>query len=121
LSGRRFRDWLSEALEDLSVAKILLREGKYGASCFHYQMAAGKASRALLLLYGRLEPGQSISELLLTARMEGVEVTDDHMRYGRILDRYYISTRCPNAFERGLPINTSWRRMRGRLLNWRRR
>jgi HEPN domain-containing protein len=77
LSGRRFGDWLSEALEDLYVAKILLREGKYGASCFHSQQAAEKASKALLLLHGRSEPGHSISELLLTARMEGVDVTDD--------------------------------------------
>jgi HEPN domain-containing protein len=103
LSGRRFGDWLSEALEDLSVAKILLREGKYGASCFHSQQAAEKASKALLLLHGRSEPGHSISELLLTARMEGVDVTDDHIRCGRILDRYYIPTRYPNAFERGAP------------------
>jgi HEPN domain-containing protein len=97
LPGRRFRDWFSEALEDLSVA-ILLRERKYGASCFHSQQAADKVSKALLLLHGRSEPGHSISELLLTARMEGVDVTDDHIRCGRILDRYYIPIRYPNAF-----------------------
>lgn len=103
MSRRRYRDWLSEAMEDLSVAVILLREGKYGASCFHSQQAAEKASKALLLLLGRSEPGHSVSELLLKARGEGVEITEDHIRYGRVLDRYYIPTRYPNAFDRGAP------------------
>lgn len=103
LSSKRYRDWLSEAEEDLSVAKILLREGKYSASCFHSQQAAEKASKALLLLHRRFEPGHSVSELLLIAREIGVKITNDHIRHARILDRYYIPTRYPNTFERGAP------------------
>ncbi|MEM2122170.1 MAG: HEPN domain-containing protein [Candidatus Bathyarchaeia archaeon] len=103
MSGRRYKDWLSEAVEDLSIAKILLRDGKYAASCFHSQQAAEKASKALLLLYGRFEPGHSVSELLLAAQKSGINVADEHIQYARILDRYYIPTRYPNAFERGAP------------------
>lgn len=103
MSGRRYRDWLSEALEDLSVARILLREGKYAASCFHSQQAAEKASKALLLLLGRFEPGHSVSELLLAAQRSGASITDEHVQYARVLDRYYIPTRYPSAFERGAP------------------
>ncbi|MBS7645160.1 MAG: HEPN domain-containing protein [Candidatus Bathyarchaeia archaeon] len=103
MSGRRYKDWLSEALEDLSIAKILLKEDKYAASCFHSQQAAEKASKALLLLLGRFEPGHSVSELLLAARESGANVTEEHIQYARILDRYYIPTRYPNAFERGAP------------------
>lgn len=103
MNSKRYKDWLSEAEEDLSVAKILSREGKYSASCFHSQQAAEKASKALLLLHRRFEPGHSVSELILIAREIGVKITDDHIRYARILDRYYIPTRYPNAFERGAP------------------
>lgn len=80
LSSRRYRDWLSEAAEDLSVPKILLEEGKYAASCFHSQQAAERASKALLLLWGRFEPCHSVSELLLITRDLGVDMTDDNIR-----------------------------------------
>ena len=103
LSSERFKDWLSEAEEDLSVAKILLREGKYSASCFHSQQAAEKASKALLLIHRRFEPGHSVSELLLTAREVGASITGDYIQYARVLDRYHIPTRYPNVFERGAP------------------
>ena len=103
MSSERFKDWLSEAEENLSVAKILLREGKYSASCFHSQQAAEKASKALLLIHRRFEPGHSISELLQIAREIGASITDHHITYARVLDRYYISTRYPNVFERGAP------------------
>lgn len=101
--SKRYRDWLSEGEEDLSVAKILLREGKYGASCFHSQQAAEKGAKALLLLHRRFEPGHSVSELLLIAREIGLSISDEHIRHARILDRYYIPTRYPNAFEGGAP------------------
>lgn len=103
LSSERYKDWLSEAEEDLSIAKILLKEGKYGASCFHSHQAAEKASKALLLLHGRFEPGHSVSELLIISRETGAKIDEDQIRYARILDRYYIPTRYPNAFERGAP------------------
>jgi HEPN domain-containing protein len=103
LSSKRFKDWFSEALEDLSIAKILLREKKYAASCFHSQQAAEKAVKALLLFFGRFEFGHSVSELLLTARNLEIKVANEHIQYARILDRYYIPARYPNAFERGAP------------------
>jgi HEPN domain-containing protein len=104
LSSKRFKDWFSEALEDLSIAKILLREKKYAASCFHSQQAAEKAVKALLLFFGRFEFGHSVSELLLTARkLEKIKVANEYIQYARILDRYYIPARYPNAFERGAP------------------
>ena len=31
----------------------------------------------------------------------GASVSEEHIRYARVLDRYYIPTRYPNAFERG--------------------
>lgn len=103
MSSKRYKDWISEAEEDFSVAKILLREGKYSASCFHCQQAAEKASKALLLVHRRFEPSHSVSELLLTGREIGVRITDDNIQHARILDRYYIPTRYPNAFETGAP------------------
>ena len=80
MSSKRFKDWFSEALEDLSIAKILLREKKYAASCFHSQQAAEKAVKALLLFFGRFEFGHSVSELLLTARkLEKIKVANEYI------------------------------------------
>lgn len=103
LAPERYGDWLSEAEEDLSVAEILSREGKYAASCFHSQQAAEKAVEALLLFHRRFEPGHSVSGLLQVARSMNVEVSDERVRHARILDRYYIQTRYPNTFDRGAP------------------
>ncbi len=101
MNGKRFKDWFLEALEDLSIAKILLREKKYAASCFHSQQAAEKAVKALLLFLGRFEFSHSISELFLALRTLGINIIDEYIQYARVLDRYYISTRYPNAFESG--------------------
>ncbi|MEM2843675.1 MAG: HEPN domain-containing protein [Candidatus Bathyarchaeia archaeon] len=100
MNGKRFKDWFSEALEDLSIAKILLREKKYAASCFHSQQSAEKAVKALLLFFGRFEFAYSVFELLLTMRKLNLNVTDEYIRYARVLDRYYIPARYSNAFEK---------------------
>ena len=55
------------------------------------------------MFFGRFEFEHSVSELLLTMRKLEIKVTNEHIQYARILDRYHIPARYPNAFERGTP------------------
>jgi HEPN domain-containing protein len=44
--------WLKDAIEDLNVARDLLKSKHYSASCFHSQQAAERPSKQLYLKTG---------------------------------------------------------------------
>lgn len=99
MSFSRYRDWLDEALDDLSVAEILFREGKYSKVCFFAQQAAEKALRALIIYrHKRYVDIHSISELLRIAK-----APQELIEKGDTLDRHYIPSRYPNAWPYGAP------------------
>lgn len=94
--------WLKTALDDLSTAQILQKNGKYAHSCFHAQQAGEKALKALWY-YHEADPwGHSLKRLV--DDLAGIDerlyaaCTEIH-REALVLDRYYIPTRYPN----GLP------------------
>ena len=45
----------------------------------------------------------SVKELLEIIREGGIHVSEDLLRVGDILDRYYVPTRYPNAWSSGAP------------------
>ncbi|MHC1586535.1 MAG: HEPN domain-containing protein [Candidatus Hecatellaceae archaeon] len=105
MSFGRFRDWLAEALDDLSAAEILLREGKYGKACFFSHQASEKATKALMIYkFKRYDEIHSVAELLRRIQAPG-----ELVEIGEQLDRYYIPTRYPNAWPSG-PPHTHYRR-----------
>ncbi|MEM4970848.1 MAG: HEPN domain-containing protein [Sulfolobales archaeon] len=96
------RRWFAQALRDLKAARDSLEDGNYEWSCFQSQQAAEKAVKALLYAYGRSSRGHSVVELLAIAREVG-SLNEDLFIYARELDRHYIPSRYPNAFESGYP------------------
>ena len=96
------RRWFTQALRDFKASKDSLDDGNYEWSCFQAQQAAEKAVKALLYAHGRIAWGHSIVELLNTLR-NVEDVSEELYVCGRELDRHYIPSRYPNAFESGYP------------------
>ncbi len=94
--------WFQQALRDLKAAEDSLSDGNYEWSCFQAQQASEKAVKSLLFIHGRSAWGHSVVELLND--VSGVEsVSEELYVYARELDRHYIPSRYPNAFESGYP------------------
>jgi len=94
--------WLLQALRDLKATNDSLQTDNYEWACFQAQQAAEKAVKALLYCYGRSAWGRSIVELPDSLR-DIKEVSEDFYIAARELDRHYIPSRYPNAFESGYP------------------
>lgn len=94
--------WFTQALRDLRASVSSLESGYYEWSCFQAQQAAEKAVKALLYAYGRSAWGHSVVELL-DYLGNAIEVPEELYVYARELDRHYIPSRYPNAFESGYP------------------
>jgi len=104
LSARRARDRLLDAVEDLEVAKILAREGRFARAYFHAHQGAEKALKALLIREaGRYEPIYGVREPLEMYRVF-LEAPDGLLRAASKLDSHYIPPRYPNAW----PSGPSW-------------
>ncbi|MCX8200830.1 MAG: HEPN domain-containing protein [Candidatus Caldarchaeum sp.] len=93
---RRAADWMRQAKADL------LNTSNYAWSCFASHQATEKALKAVLEDFGHPRTGNDLVELVnevdkLTPAPR--EVKDD----SRILNRYYITPRYPNAFPGGAP------------------
>ncbi|OYT45909.1 MAG: DNA-binding protein [Desulfurococcales archaeon ex4484_42] len=94
--------WLMQSLRDLKAANDSLRNSNYEWACFQAQQAAEKAVKALLYYHGLSAWGHSVVELLNYLR--GKEVINEELYVAaRELDRHYIPSRYPNAFESGYP------------------
>ncbi len=101
---QRTKDWLRQAEAELQAAKDLLAHGHWFWCCFTCQQAAEKAIKAvgehfrqhlieheLILLLDELQAFTAIPENV-------------HQACAR-LNRHYIPTRYPNAFDRGAPVD----------------
>lgn len=99
MNYNRYKDWLLEAEDDLTVAEELLKLSRYSKVCYFSQQAAEKALKAFLIYYaGIYDPTHSITKLLELAEKHGVKLPQNLKRSGKILDRHYIPTRYPNAW-----------------------
>lgn len=58
------KKFLNRAKEDLDVAEILLKKGKYADSAYHSQQAAEKAGKALLILEKKFISDHIISGII---------------------------------------------------------
>jgi len=88
--------WYEDALEDLEVAKDLLRTKHYASSCFHSQQAGEKALKAALYALKVEARGHSLTELMkLLSQRIGRDLSnfeEDVM----LLDKHYSPPRYPN-------------------------
>lgn len=99
----RSRDWWAQAQRDLEQAEASRDDGRHEWACFAAHQGAEKAVKALHLAQGQEAWGHLVARLL-TELPEGVEVADELVDRGRVLDNFYVPTRYPNGHPEGPPF-----------------
>ncbi|WP_322801151.1 HEPN domain-containing protein [Thermoflexus sp.] len=103
----RWRDWWKQAQADLRHAQESLRLEDYEWACFAAHQAPEKALQALYLKRNQIAWGHSVRLLL---EQIGEAIPEDLLQAARILDKYYIGPRYPNAHPAGAPFELYTRR-----------
>ncbi len=96
----RYRDWLEQARRDLDHARQSIPLSHFEWACFAAQQAAEKGVKALHLRLGTVAWGHSVLELL-DGLPAGHRPEERLLDQARILDRFYIPPRYPNAHPAG--------------------
>ena len=100
----RAKDWIEQAWRDLEHARHDQDNSYHEWACFSAQQAAEKALKALYQHLNADAWGHSVKHLLEGVSSE-INITDELIDCGRILDRFYIPTRYPNGFDYGKPAD----------------
>ena len=91
------RRWQAQAEHSLSMARSLLASGFWAGACFNSEQTAQLALKAFLYGLGQRHVTiHSVRELALRCAVED-EAFPVFVEYGTFLDRYYLSTRYPDA------------------------
>jgi HEPN domain-containing protein len=97
----RAKDWFRQAERDLEQALSSQREGRHEWACFAAHQASEKAVKALHLAQGQEAWGHVIARLLSELP---VQVPDDLIEKGKVLDNFYVPTRYANGHPEGAPF-----------------
>jgi HEPN domain-containing protein len=100
----RHADWLRQAKRDLAHARRAAEDGDYEWSCFAAQQGAEKAVKAVYQRLGAVAWGHSVT-MLLTNLPQTRRPPETLVERAKALDKHYITTRYPNGFERGAPLD----------------
>jgi len=98
----RYRDWLRQAERNYLSAIVNRREGLYEESCYESHQAAEKAIKALLSFFNKERRGHS---LLYLSHELGIEASEEVKECVLLLDKHYIPSRYPNAYDEGAPAD----------------
>src|SRR2546430_9543341 len=101
---QRAQDWLNQARAELRAGHDLLPGQHWCWCCFTCQQAAEKALKAMCEHFRAPQFGHNLN-LLLQAVEAHTPVTDALRMACARLNRYYIPTRYPDAFDRGAPAD----------------
>ncbi|MDF2957719.1 MAG: HEPN domain protein [Candidatus Alkanophagales archaeon MCA70_species_1] len=101
---RRERDWLREAEAEFEAARDLYAHGHWSWCCFTCQQAAEKALKALAEHFREPKFGHNLN-MLIKELGRHTSIPEDVRGAAARLNRYYIPTRYPNAFDRGAPAD----------------
>lgn len=93
--------WFMQAVRDIKAARDSFSAKNFEWTCFQAQQAAEKAVKALHFALGRSSWGHSVVELLNS--LSDTFNIEELLSKARELDRHYIPSRYPNAFESGYP------------------
>ena len=89
--------WLAQAEHSLLATKALFDGGFWAEPCFHSEQTAQLALKAFLFFQGRRFVNiHSVRTLILECGKED-PVFSPLENYGSFLDRYYLTTRYPDA------------------------
>ena len=96
----RYRDWLSQAENDLAWGNDTLDTGHFAQACFIAQQCSEKALKALAYYRGyQIIKGHSIREIALE-----LKINSTVLDAAKKLDLYYMTTRYPDALPSGAPF-----------------
>ncbi len=98
----RAGDWLRQAERNLKSAEVNYQYGLYEESCYESQQCAKKAVKGLLAHLHREERGNAITLLL---RSVTLEVPSEVLECAQELDKHYIPSRYPDAYDEGGPLD----------------
>jgi HEPN domain-containing protein len=101
---QRVKDWLREGLAELNAARDLLAGQHWSWCCFTSQQSAEKGLKALCEHFRVPQSGHNLN-LLLQAVQAYASVPEPVQMACARLNRYYIPTRYPNAFDQGAPVD----------------
>jgi HEPN domain-containing protein len=96
----RSADWLEQAQRDLEQALSSQAEERHERTCFAAQQAAELAVKALHLACRQEAWGHVVAKLLQELP---VEVPQDLVDKGKVLDNFYVPARYPNGHVEGAP------------------
>lgn len=96
----RAPDWLEQARWNLRHAEGSLGLEDYAWACFAAHQAAEAALKGLHLALGQVAWGHSVLDLL-AGLPEGLGLPEELVEAARVLDKYYIPTRYPDAHPAG--------------------
>ena len=92
-----YRRWMGQAQHQLRVVESLMENAFWSDACFMAEQTAQMALKAFLFGRGRrMVPIHSVRDLASQCS-EVDERFCEAMEWGRVLDRYYITTRYPDA------------------------
>jgi len=100
----QYSRWILFAKEDLSMAKLALKEKIYNQVCFHAHQCVEKSLKGVIQHTGSEQARtHKLVDLLLSVR---VQFQGDLRDSILALDRFYIPTRYPDALPGSLPEGT---------------
>lgn len=99
----RSRDWFNQAVRDLEQASDSRQAGRHEWACFAAQQAAENSVKALHQSLGQEGWGHVVARLL-SELPKGIELPEELIDKGRVLDNFYIPTRYANGHPEGAPF-----------------
>jgi len=99
---RRVKDWFREAELEFEAANDLFAHRHWSWCCFTCQQAAEKALKALGEYFREAQLGHNLN-VLIKGLEACISIPEPVRLAASRLNRYYIPTRYPNAFDRGAP------------------
>ncbi|MGE0538942.1 MAG: HEPN domain-containing protein [Dehalococcoidia bacterium] len=99
----RAGDWLRQAERDLDQAEESRRSSRHEWGCFAAHQAAEKAVKAAHLHAGQEAWGHAVARLL-TELPSSFQTPAGLIEQARVLDNFYIPTRCADAHPEGAPF-----------------
>jgi HEPN domain-containing protein len=99
----RSKDWLKRAERGLEQAQDSRTNNRHEWACFAAQQAAEKAVKVLHLSLKQEAWGHVVAQLL-TELPASVNIPNELIEKGRVLDNFYIPTRYANGHPSGAPF-----------------
>jgi HEPN domain-containing protein len=103
MSANLPKQWLNKATEDLTVARLVLKEGHKAHACFLAQQCIEKSLKAYLLAKANAYPRTHKLVDLLGECTNLESAFSQFQADCLIVDQYYIPTRYPDGIPGGLP------------------